>query len=69
MPQQLYILSKFYNGILWLLKDTVYDSDLKRKVSASSSYQKMASGKALNEQTNFDIGVNIVFVENNDIYF
>jgi DNA sulfur modification protein DndD len=60
--------SKFYNGILWILRNEVYDSDLKRKVSASSSYQKMASGKALNEKTNFDIGVNIVFVENNDKY-
>lgn len=60
--------SKFYNGILWLLKDTVYDSDLKRKVSATSSFSKMASGKALNEETNFDIGVKIVFVENTDKY-
>lgn len=60
--------SKFYNGILWLLKDTVYDSDLKRMVSASSSFPKMASGKALNEETNFDIGVKIVFVENIDKY-
>ncbi len=60
--------SKFYNGILWLLKDTVYDSDLKRMVCASSSFSKMASGKALNEETNFDIGVKIVFVENIDKY-
>ena len=60
--------SKFYNGILWILKDTVYDSDLKRMVSASSSFQKMASGKALTEETNFDVGVNITFVENNDKY-
>jgi len=60
--------SKFYNGILWLLKDTVYDSDLKRPVNASSSFQKMASGKALNEETKFDVGVNIVFVENADKY-
>ena len=42
--------SKFYNGILWILKDKVYDSDLKRMVSASSSFQKMASGKAINEK-------------------
>lgn len=60
--------SKFYNGILWILKDTVYDSDLKRMVSALSSFIKMASGKALNEKTNFDIGVKIVFVENTDKY-
>ncbi|MDH6312995.1 DNA sulfur modification protein DndD [Parabacteroides sp. PFB2-10] len=60
--------SKFYNGILWILRNEVYDSDLKRKVSAASSFQKMASGKALNEETNFDVGVNIVFVENSDKY-
>lgn len=60
--------SKFYNGVLWVLKDVVYDSDLKRMVPASSSYEKMASGKAINEGTNFDIGVNIVFFENNDKY-
>lgn len=60
--------SKFYNGILWILKDTVYDSDLKRIVNAPSSYKKMASGKALNEDSNFDMGVGIVFIENTDKY-
>lgn len=60
--------SKFYNGILWILKDTVYDSDLKRIVSAASSFQKMASGKAILEETNFDMGVNIIFVENGNKY-
>lgn len=60
--------SKFYNGILWILKDTVYDSDLKRMVNATSSFQKMASGKALNEETNFDMGINITFIENADKY-
>jgi DNA sulfur modification protein DndD len=60
--------SKFYNGILWILKDTVYDSDLKRMVNAPSSFIKMASGKALNEETNFDIGINITFIENADKY-
>jgi len=60
--------SKFYNGILWILKDTVYDSDLKRMVNAPSSFKKMASGKALNEETNFDMGINITFIENADKY-
>jgi len=60
--------SKFYNGILWILKDTVYDSDSKRMVSAASSFQKMASGKAINEETNFDMGVNIIFIENGSKY-
>lgn len=60
--------SKFFNGILWILKDTVYDSDLKRMVNASSSFKKMASGKALNEESNFDMGINITFIENDDKY-
>ena len=60
--------SKFYNGILWILKGVVYDSDLKRMVNVSSSYLKMASGKALVEKTNFDVGVNITFEENKDKY-
>lgn len=60
--------SKFYNGILWILKDTVYDSDLKRMVNAPFSFKKMASGKALNEESNFEMGVNITFIENADKY-
>jgi DNA sulfur modification protein DndD len=60
--------SKFYNGILWILKDIVYDSDLKRMVNAPSSFMKMASGKAMNEETNFEIGINITFIENVDKY-
>ncbi len=60
--------SKFYNGFLWILKGKVYDSDLKRMVDASSSFQKMASGKALSEKSKFNVGVNITFAENNDKY-
>lgn len=60
--------SKFYNGILWILKDIVYDSDLRRMVSADSSFFKMASGKAMNVGDNFDMGVNITFVENENKY-
>ena len=29
--------SKFYNGILWILNNAVYDSDLKRMISDTSS--------------------------------
>jgi len=60
--------SKFYNGILWILKDAVYDSDLKRMVNAGTSLIKMASGKALTEETLFDMGVNIKFIENDETY-
>jgi len=67
--------SKFYNGILWILEKKVYDSDLKRMIGENSSikmdsayFQKMASGKAINEESNFDMGVNITFVENKDKY-
>lgn len=60
--------SKFFNGILWILKDDVYDSDLKKMVPAVSSFQKMASGKAINENVDFDMGVNITFFESNSKY-
>lgn len=60
--------SKFYNGILWILKGVVYDSDFKRMVNVLSSFLKMASGKALAEKTKFDVGVNITFEENKDKY-
>ena len=54
--------SKFYNGILWVLRNKVYDSDSRRMVNAETSYLKMASGKAINQDENFDMGVNIVFI-------
>jgi DNA sulfur modification protein DndD len=60
--------SKFYNGILWILKDIVYDSDLKRPVRAASSFLRMASGKAINEENKFEMGVNITFAENENKY-
>ena len=60
--------SKFYNGILWILEDRVYDSDSKCMTSATSSFEKMASGKALNEESKFDMGVNITFTEFEDKY-
>lgn len=60
--------SKFYNGILWILKDIVYDSDLKRMINAQSSFIKMASGKAINEEYNFEMGIKIIFIENENKY-
>lgn len=60
--------SKFYNGILWLLRDIVYDSDFKRMESASSSYIKMASGKAKCEKTSFLMAVRIIFQTENVEY-
>lgn len=67
--------SKFYNGILWILNNAVYDSDLKKIISDTSSikldskyFNKMASGKALILNQNFDMGVNITFIDNNDKY-
>lgn len=67
--------SKFYNGVLWILNNAVYDSDLKRMISDTSSprldsnyYKKMISGKAKAEDTEFDMGVKIEFEENNTQY-
>lgn len=55
--------SKFYNGILWILNDVVYDSDLRKQESASSSFEKMASGKAKREKNSFIMAVLIVVIE------
>lgn len=67
--------SKFYNGILWILNNAVYDSDLKRMISDTSSprldsnyFNKMVSGKAKAEKTEFDMGVKIEFEDNNNQY-
>lgn len=60
--------SKFYNGILWILKDEVYDSDKKQIESAKTSFPKMISGKAKIEDTLFDMGVKIEFAENDTLY-
>ena len=38
--------SKFYNGVLWILKDEVYDSDSNLSLPAGESLLKMASDKA-----------------------
>lgn len=60
--------SKFYNGILWILNDKVYDSDTKEMKLASTSFEKMASGKAKKEHQDFDMGVKIRFDENDVSY-
>lgn len=53
--------SKFYNGFMWLLEDRVYDSDIKAFVDANDSLERMASGKAKSEKTDFKVGVKVVF--------
>lgn len=60
--------SKFYNGFLWILINNVYDSDLKRQEGATSSFLKMASGKAKCEETDFKMGVRIVIMEEETEY-
>jgi DNA sulfur modification protein DndD len=56
--------SKFYNGVLWILNDVVYDSDSRKQESASTSFEKMASGKAKREENTFVMAVHIVVQEN-----
>ena len=60
--------SKFYNGFMWLLRDQVYDSDIKAFTDANESLTKMASGKAKSEDTNFKVGVKVVFTNNKKKY-
>ena len=60
--------SKFYNGFMWLLRDQVYDSDIKAFTDANESLTKMASGKAKSEDTKFKVGVKVVFTNNKKKY-
>lgn len=60
--------SKFYNGFMWLLRDQVYDSDIKAFADANESLTKMASGKAKSEDKKFKVGVKVVFTNDNKIY-
>lgn len=60
--------SKFYNGFMWLLRDQVYDSDIKAFVDANDSLEKMASGKAKSEDAQFKVGVKVIFTNNHKTY-
>lgn len=60
--------SKFYNGFMWLLRDQVYDSDIKAFVDANESLDKMASGKAKTEDEGFKVGFKVVFSNDDIIY-
>lgn len=60
--------SKFYNGIMWLLRNQVYDSDDKVFYDANESLQKMASGKAKVEDDNFKVGIRVIFTNDNVRY-
>lgn len=60
--------SKFYNGILWILKDQVYDSDEKAFMPAGSSFIKMASSKAKTIGDPFDMAVKIEYTNGREIF-
>lgn len=60
--------SKFYNGILWILKDQVYDSDLKMIQSAGASFIKMASSKAKSMGEPFTMAVMIEYSNGQRVY-
>lgn len=60
--------SKFYNAFMWILRDQVYDSDIKAFADANDSLIKMASGKAKSEDKKFKVGVRVVFTNDNKTY-
>lgn len=60
--------SKFYNGFLWILRDTVYDSDDDVVRSVSDSWSKMMSGKASHESNDVVMGVQVNF-ENDGVNY
>lgn len=53
--------SKMYNGFLWILKDTVYDSDERSFGAVEQAAIKMASEKAKATRDIVDYGVRLVF--------
>lgn len=60
--------SKFYNGFMWLLRDQVYDSDIKAFCDANESLFKMASGKAKAEDYEFKVGFRVIFTNGGTKY-
>lgn len=60
--------SKFYNGFMWMLRDQVYDSDIKAFVDANESLVKIASGKAKAEDHFFKVGFRLIFT-NGDVEY
>ena len=60
--------SKFYNGFMWMLRDQVYDSDIKAFVDANESLVKMASGKAKAADHLFKVGFRVIFT-NGDVEY
>ena len=60
--------SKFYNAFMWILRDQVYDSDIKAFADANESLTKMASGKAKSEEKRFKVGVKVIFTNGSKIY-
>lgn len=53
--------SKLFNGILWILRDQVYDSDTRTEVSISTAPLKLLSDKAKIKGNKAEAGVQIVF--------
>ena len=60
--------TKFFNGFMWMLRDQVYDSDIKAFVDANESLVKMASGKAKAEDHLFKVGFRVIFT-NGDVEY
>lgn len=60
--------SKFYNGFMWMLRDQVYDSDIKAFVDANESLVKIVSGKAKAEDHFFKVGFRVIFT-NGDVEY
>ena len=53
---------------MWLLRNQVYDSDIKAFTDANEALIRMASGKAKAEDERFKVGFKIVFTNNSIVY-
>lgn len=60
--------SKMYNGFLWIIKDMVYDSDVRELDGVVHSAIKIASEKAKSTEDVVDFGVKLVFEDERKEY-
>lgn len=60
--------SKMYNGFLWIIKDMVYDSDLRESDGVVHSAIKIASEKAKASNDVVDFGVKLIFEDERKEY-
>lgn len=68
MPIIIWVSQSFTMVLWWLLRNQVYDSDIKAFCDANESLFKMASGKAKAEDYEFKVGFRVIFTNGGTKY-